>query len=65
MSQIKQIKAYLDGGGSLTPMNALQMFGSFRLAVTINTLRGRGMNIITVMEKNNSKRYARYFKAVK
>ncbi len=65
MSQINQIKSYLDGGGSITQIGALEMFGSLRLAVTINTLRGRGMNIVTVMEKNNSKRYARYFKAVK
>ena len=66
MSQIEQIKSYLDGGGSLTQKDAYETFGSWRLAARIKDLRDSGMNIITVNETDNSgKTYARYFKAVK
>ena len=63
MSQNKQIKAFLDGGGSLTAIGALNKFGSWRLAARIKDLRDSGMSITTVNETDNSgKTYARYFK---
>lgn len=65
MSQVKQLKAHLDSGQSITPMEALHKFGIFRLAARANDLRSQGMNIITEMvNDDNGKRYARYFKGV-
>lgn len=65
MSQNKQIKAYLDAGNSLTPIEALMKFGCFRLAARIKELRESGMNIETLYEELDGKRFARYVKVLK
>ena len=45
-SQNKQIKAWLESGKSITPMDALNLFGSFRLGARIFDLKNDyGMNI--------------------
>ena len=44
-SQKSQILAYLRTGKSLTQMEALHMFGCFRLASRINDLRNDGWGI--------------------
>lgn len=59
MSQVKQIKHHLEFYGSITPMEALNDYGCFRLAPRIKELR-EGLDIKTTMEKKNGKRYARY-----
>ena len=60
-SQNKQIKAWLESGKSLTPLDALNMFSSFRLGARIFDLKNDyGMNIKTEMVKENGKRFARY-----
>ena len=65
-SQERKVKAYLDGGGSLTPMDALNIFGIWRLAARIFVLRDGGMKINTLREKDqHGKCYARYMKVVK
>ncbi len=66
MSQNNQIKAYLDNGGTLTPLKALNKFGVMRLAARIADLKELGMNISTEMVKNEftGKRYAKYMKVV-
>ena len=46
-SQKKQILAYLNTGKSLTQMDALNLFGCFRLASRICELREEGVNIKT------------------
>lgn len=46
-SQKKQILAYLNTGKSLTQMEALNLFGCFRLASRICELREEGVNIKT------------------
>lgn len=46
-SQKKQILAYLQKGKSLTQMEALNLFGCFRLASRICELREEGVNIKT------------------
>ena len=48
-SQCKRIAEWLNKGKSITQLEALHMFGCFRLASRIHDLRERGMNI--VMEK--------------
>ena len=60
-SQNKQIKAWLENGKSITPLDALNLFGSFRLGARIFDLKNDyGMNIKTEMVEENGKRYARY-----
>lgn len=44
-SQCDMILAYLQKGYSLTQMDALRMFGCFRLASRVHDLRERGYNI--------------------
>ena len=60
-SQNKQIKAWLESGKSITPLAALNLFGSLRLGARIFDLKNDyGMNIKTEMVEENGKRYARY-----
>jgi hypothetical protein len=60
MSQNELIKAALLSGRSLTPLDALEDFGCFRLAARVADLRREGMDIECSTETNNGKRYARY-----
>jgi len=46
MSQKAAIYAYLKSGRSITPMDALQKFGCFRLAARVCELRREGKPII-------------------
>lgn len=48
MSQKQQVLEYLKKGYSLTPKEALKMFGSFRLGALIFDLVTEGHNIINV-----------------
>ena len=60
-SQNKQIKAWLERGKSITPLDALNLFGSFRLGARIFDLKNDyGMKIKTEMVEVNGKRYAKY-----
>ena len=60
-SQNKQIKAWLESGKSLSPLEALRMFNSFRLGARVFDLKNDyGMNIKTEMVEENGKRFARY-----
>lgn len=60
LSQNQMIKAALENGESLTPMDALRRFGCFRLGARIADLKAQGLKIITTMEKDGNKRFARY-----
>ncbi|MCE5268642.1 MAG: helix-turn-helix domain-containing protein [Planctomycetaceae bacterium] len=60
MSQNDQIRAALILGRSLTPLDALQDYGCFRLAARIAELRREGLDIECKTETANGKRYARY-----
>ena len=61
-SQRKNIKNWLLSGKSITPIEALQMFGAFRLSAIIFVLKNEdNMNIRTDMiYEPNGRRYARY-----
>lgn len=50
-----------DECGGISPLEALNKFGCFRLADVIFKLRRDGYNIKTVDEHKNGKTYARYF----
>lgn len=59
-SQNAMIKGWLMNGRSLTTLEALNMFGCFRLAARIENLRTQGMDIQTEIVEINDKRVARY-----
>ena len=60
-SQNALIKGWLLNGKSITPMEALNMFGCFRLSARIANLREEGMPVVTDMVTINDKRVARYY----
>ena len=61
-SQNRAILQYLESGGSLSTIDALEKFGSFRLSARINNLRNKGHNIKTEKFTTPSgKTVARYF----
>jgi hypothetical protein len=59
-SQNALIKGWLMNGHSLTTIEALTMFGCFRLSARIENLRSAGLPILTEMVEINDKRIARY-----
>lgn len=60
-TQKQLIKEYLQSGRSITPIEALEMFGSFRLGAIIFTLREEGMPIKTEFVTNRYKtKFAKY-----
>lgn len=64
-SQASRILKYLQEGNGITPIDALNLFGCFRLGARIADLKKRGYAIDKVMVKVGSgKRVARYHLAV-
>ena len=61
MTQKDMILSWLQKGKTITPMEALEKFGCFRLAARIHNLRESGHNIVaTDYETPSGKRVARY-----
>lgn len=46
--------------GPITPLEALERFGCFRLAARVRDLREQGHTIVTETVKSNGKSFARY-----
>lgn len=61
-SQTEAIKEYLLQGHCITPLEALEMFGCFRLGARIADLKKQGMDIQNdnLVDERTGKRYARY-----
>ena len=60
-SQSAMILNFLESGGSLTPIEALEKFQCFRLAARMNDLRNKGYVIQTeILKDDNGKSYASY-----
>ncbi len=59
-SQRELILIHLKSGRALTPMDALSIYGCFRLAARINDLRDAGHAIATEIVKGGGKRWASY-----
>lgn len=59
-SQRLRILAHLKSGKSITPLEALNLYGCFRLGARIWELRNEGHSIITDIIENNGKRFACY-----
>ena len=60
MTQTQAIYEYLKQGNSLTPLEALEKFGCFRLGARIWELKDQGFNIQKTMVRNNGKHFASY-----
>ena len=60
MSQEREILHYLKDGNTLTPIDALNKFGCFRLGARIMDLKKEGHNIVNDWESSGGKKYAKY-----
>jgi len=59
-SQNKMILRHLTQGNSITPIDALNLFGCFRLSARVHDLKADGHNIKTDRIARGNKRYAQY-----
>ena len=61
-TQKSKVKKHLESGQSITPIDALERYGCFRLAAIIHTLKNDyGMNIKTELIKNKyGTKYGKY-----
>ena len=61
-TQLEQILEHLKQGKNITPIEALEQYGCFRLSAVILKLRKQGYDIVTHYERNKSGigRHARY-----
>ena len=60
MTQTEMIRAHLEAGREITPIDALEQYGCFRLAARIKELRNAGLLIETLTEQRNGKAWAKY-----
>lgn len=61
MTQCEMILQHMkDNDGGITPLDALERYGCFRLSARISDLRKQGHNIVSVRETKNHKTYCRY-----
>lgn len=60
MTQTQNIKRHLSKRGTITPIQALNLYGCFRLASRINDLRNEGHLIDTEMVTKDGKTFAKY-----
>ena len=61
MSQTREILRYLAKGRAITPLEALERFGVFRLAARIQEIRAQGHKVeTTTIRTRNGARVARY-----
>ncbi len=60
MSQTKQIREHLESGRSITPLEALKLYGCFRLGARIWDLRDAGLDIETTIVEVGGKHFASY-----
>ncbi len=60
MSQAKQILKHLQEGNTITPLEALNKFGCFRLGARIWDLKKKGHRIEPRMIESEGKHYAEY-----
>jgi hypothetical protein len=60
-TQNELILEHLRKGNSITPLDALNRFGCFRLGARIWDLRKQGHNIIEKTVRNNGKHFSMYW----
>lgn len=60
-TQLDHLKAHLKSGKTITPLEALGLYGVFRLAARMKELRDKGWDISTEIKNDpNGKVYATY-----
>lgn len=61
-TQLENIREHLEAGRSITPLDALNLYGCFRLGARIADLKKQGMDIRTdiIHDDRNGKKYASY-----
>ena len=59
-SQNLQIRKHLESGKTITPLEALSMYGCLRLGARIYDLRQEGLPVKTEIKRNGRKRFAEY-----
>jgi hypothetical protein len=59
-SQNEEILRYLQSGKTLTPLEALEQFGCFRLGGRIYDLKKQGHKIQTTIVASRGKKFASY-----
>lgn len=59
-TQLAKIRKHLQDGRSITALDALNLYGCFRLSAHIHTLRNEGMNIAMDRIVRNGKWFALY-----
>ena len=60
MSQQENILNYLRQGNKITPIEALNKFGCFRLSAVIFDIKADGVAVHTEMVEKNGKSFAEY-----
>jgi len=60
-SKMAKILHHLEAGKTITPLEALGLYGSFRLSAVVYSLKKRGYDIYTNLKKDmNGSVYAEY-----
>lgn len=59
-SQSKRILQYLQSGKSLNPLQALSLFGCFRLGARIWDLKDAGYKVKSKIVKSDNKHFSQY-----
>ena len=59
-TQLNRLRAHLQAGRSITPLNALEKLGSLRLSARVYDLRREGLDVKTTLVQCGRARYARY-----
>ena len=59
-SQTELIKQHLQSGRSITPLQALRMYGCMRLGARIYDLRRQGLNITSHLVRQGRKQFSEY-----
>ena len=61
MNQTEMVLDYIQKNGSITPLEALQFLGCFRLGARVWEIRSSGIPVEKEMVEENGKRYAKYY----
>lgn len=60
-TQCSSVLSHIQKNGSISSLEAIQLYGITRLAARILDLKDMGFHIESTLEKSNGKRYSRYF----
>jgi len=59
-SKLERIKKHLERGRTITPLQALRLYGSFRLADICFKLRRRGLNVVCEIVRTKTATFGKY-----